>query len=386
MNGNLFHQDYLRAVPPAALSAYARDLGWLKTEPFGEHSDVYNAENMPELILPRTKLLGDYASTVMQLIEIFSKTNNMDHLSVYRDLITADRDVIRVRTPADYNDGSIPFDSGIDLLNGSREMLLAAACSLSNPQPLYRSGANRDAAEYLRRVSLGQTEQGSFVITILSPAIAPVIAPPIQLTYLPEENLGVEPVERQITCRLAEALASAREATELTIAGEDQAFSDAISYGVSANLCEAIVQLIGPFSELNISFAWARTYPRDSARKAVQFVSADAPILQAAAHAFRDRKPMRGVRLVGVVWKLTREEQEIEGTITMRGEVEDSNQSVTAVLSQSDYNRAVDAHRDKATVVATGDLERVGQRWRLVNPSIESVLAREVESEHTRLA
>ena len=52
-------------------------------------------------------------------------------------------------------------------------MLLSAACSLSNPQPLYRAGANKEAREYLKQVRMGQTEQGSFVITLLSPVVPP---------------------------------------------------------------------------------------------------------------------------------------------------------------------------------------------------------------------
>ena len=52
MRVNIRDRDALQAVSPAALSAYARAAGWSKLESYGEHSDVYAAERMPEVILP----------------------------------------------------------------------------------------------------------------------------------------------------------------------------------------------------------------------------------------------------------------------------------------------------------------------------------------------
>lgn len=377
MRASISDKDALLAVQPVALSAYARYLGWTQTESYGDHSDVYGADGMPEIILPRTQRLGDYASVVSRLIDIFANTMETDSLTVYRELITSDRDVIRVRTPTGQDAGSIAVNDGIDLIHGARDMLLAAACSLSDPQPLYRTGANKDATDYLDRVSLGQTEQGSFVITLLSPTIIP----PLQPTYLSEDVLDADPVERRITRRLAEALAAARNATERTNAGDNAAFSGAVESGVSANLCDALVQLIDPFPQLDVSFAWARTHPRDTARKVFRFASGDAPVLRAAAQSFRDRAPKPDTLLVGFVWKLTRDPEETDGTITMRAPVDDKVQSVTVVLNQSDYHRAIQAHHEKSAMIVKGDLERFGQRWRLLNPRISDVFMRDEPAE-----
>ena len=63
----------LLAVSPAALSAYARTAGWTKVDTYGKHSDVFMGEGLPEIILPRTAHLGDYARVVSMIIEIFAK-------------------------------------------------------------------------------------------------------------------------------------------------------------------------------------------------------------------------------------------------------------------------------------------------------------------------
>lgn len=76
--------DALRAVSPTALSAYARAAGWRRHEPYRARSDVYVGEDRPEIIVPRTDRLGDYASVVAGLIDVFAQVVRQDELAVYR--------------------------------------------------------------------------------------------------------------------------------------------------------------------------------------------------------------------------------------------------------------------------------------------------------------
>ncbi len=278
MRVDIRDNDALQAISPDALAAYAKAAGWAKVESYGEYSDVYAAEGLPEIILPRTSLLGDYASVVAQLIEIFTKVAERDELALYRDLVNANRDVVRVRAGGD-DDGSPTVDDGVALVGGSRDMLLAAACSLRKPQELYHERADKGATDLLSRVRLGQTEQGSFVV-----ALVVLIPPPTS----PEDDA---PIERRMTKRLIEALGAARSATESTVAGDRGAFVKAVDKGVSANLCEALDRMISPFRTLDVSVTWSRTRPMESARQSVEFAKADAAILREAARSFRDHEP-----------------------------------------------------------------------------------------------
>ena len=373
MKANIRDREALLAVSPSALSAYARAAGWTKGDTYGDHSDVYAAEGLPEVILPRTQRLGDYAAVVSRLIEIFAKAAETDELALYRDLVTADRDVIRVRVAPGDDDGSMTVNNGVNLVRGAHDLLLAAACSLRDPRPLYRAGANREANTYLNQVRLGQTEQGSYVVTLLTP----VVPPPMQQTFDPNWASDDGPIERRMTWRLTQALTATRDATERTIGGAREAFSEAVSQGTSANLCEALVTLIEPFPTLDISLTWARTRPMDTARSVVRFANADAPILREAARSFRDREPQPDVCLVGLVQRLKRDAAETDGTITLRAYVDGRIQSVAAVLKRSDYEQAIHAHTTKAPVVLKGELERFGQRWRLLNPSVAALILNE---------
>ncbi len=363
-------RDALLAVSPAALSAYARSAGWNRQEPYRVHSDIYEGEGLPEIIVPHTEQLGDYASVVSTLIDTFAAVADQDEMTIYRDLVTADRDVVRVRAVDRDHSGSLPVDVGADLVCSSRDILLAAACSLVNPRPFYRPGANREAADYLGRVRLGQTDQGSFVVTLLSP----VVPPPIQMQIVPDPSVSDDSFERRVTIRLTEALVAARRATDATNGGDANAFQASVGNGVSANLCDGLATLTETLPMLDISVVWARTHPRNELRTVVRFAAHDGPILREASRALRSREAQPGVVLVGLVQRLARSEAETEGTVMLRTSIDGQNKSVSAVLARVDYDRAIEAHKLKVPVVMRGDLERTGQRWRLLGPTIEDVI------------
>ncbi len=368
MRVSIHDRDALLAVSPAALSAYARIAGWSQHESYRQHSDIYIGDTLPEIIVPRTTRLGDYASAVAALIETFAQIADQDELTVYRSLVTADRDVIRIRA-AESASGNLGLNDGVSLVQGARDMVLSAACSLHDPRPVYRAGANREAAELLRLMRLGQTDQGSFVATLLTPVV-----PPPMPTLFEDPDDHNAPIARRMTRRLVEALAAARQAAERAGSGDGDAFGMTVASGVSANLCEALVQIIEPFPALDVSVLWARTRPMGTPGTIARFGQTDAALLREAARSLRERAPKPDMCLHGFVRILERGEENADGTIRLRSEVDGQRQSVVAVLEQADYERAIQAHKDRAPVVLKGDLERAGQRWRLLNPRLESVL------------
>lgn len=353
------------AVSPTALAAYALAAGWVRTESYGAHADVYQAEGQPEIILPRTQRVGDYALVVSRLVHVFAAAAETDELALYRDLMTADRDVVRIGAAT--GEESVPVDDGVALMAGVRNLLLAAASSLRNPRPVYRLRADRDAAEQLRQMRFGLPERGSFVVMVQTPPI------PQPMRTLADGDDDV--AERRTTRRLAEALHATKRAAEGMVSGDDSQFSTAVASGSSANLCEALAATIAPFPTLDVSFAWAKTREPPRCPRAIHFANNDVPILRQAARSFRRHEPRLDVRLFGVVGRLKRDGG-TEGEVTISASIDDRKASVATVLAQQDYERAAKAHLNKAPVVLEGDLERVGQRWRLLNPRIVEIIDR----------
>lgn len=358
--------DALESITPAALISYVQTEGWVRTEKFGTHSDVYVRDNGPELIIPGTSQLGDYANVVSSLILQLSDFESRTELQIFQDLSGSDRDVIRVRAPEANGDGSVDIDAGVSMITQGRDLLLSAACSANQPRPAYRAGSNKEASAYMKRVRLGQTERGSFIVSLLAPV------PPL-LTPLPQAELwpaaSEEPYDRLVTRFLADGLQAAHKAAEQWVRGDGiNAFSQGVRKGVSANLCEALSNLIEAGDGLDVSITWARTRPTPEPRRKVAFSKDEAEVFKEAARVLRMQEPRLDENLEAYVVGAGRRLEQNDGQVTLKTFVDGKPASVKTKLSADLYTIALSAHDDKMAVSITGDLRRDGQRWRLENP------------------
>ena len=378
MSLRVHEADALRAISPASFSAYARCKGWEKTERYGDHADVYAAAGLPEIVLPRTRRLADYAEVASRLVRIFAQEAGADELELLRELTTADRDAIRVRASCDH---TVAVDDGLALIAGAKGMISAAARSLFEPAAIYHGRPPREVSDYLERVQLAGLEQGSFVVTLLPPAVPPAVEGvaerPTSSEYIPyiasanDESgaaLEDEPIERQTTRRLADALGATRQAMVDAMGGDGDGFGNAISSGTSANLCHALADMTAPFDALDVSLTWALTRPprNTAAVSRFEFTKDDSCILREAVRVLRERRVQTGVRLTATIEGLKRQGSEV----ILRAQLDGSARSVVAHVTKADYERAIDVHKGNAKVVLTGDLERLGGRCRLLKPRI----------------
>ena len=230
----------------------------------------------------------------------------------------------------------------------------------------------------MKQVRLGQTEHGSFVVTMMAP-VPPLLQP------MPDESwarFSDEPHERQVTRRLVQALEASRDAAELAHSGAGApAFERAVADGVSANLCEAVAKLIEQSSRLEVSVSWAKTRPVPESRRCILFSESDAGVFKEAARTFRAKEPRPDIKLFGSVHKLSRGEDDIQGQVTFKVDMDGRSQSVGSVLDQSNYSVAIRAHEARNPVVVTGDLERIGQRWRVTNATVREVASDDGDDE-----
>ncbi len=368
MKVQILDSDALTSITPIALRGYANFEGWKSIESYGETSTVYGrqfGDRFVEVVIPLTSHIGDYPSVVSQLISIFSRENNRDELSIFRDLSQADRDVIRVRSTEADKDGAISVEAGVQLVGLSSYMLAAAACAAYEPRRSYYLGKVQQANDYMKRVKLGQTETGSFVVTLLAP-VPPTLGLGEQPDLWPE--LISEPYDRRVTRVLTRALDAARIALFETNRGRGQsAFDAAIKDGVSANLCEAVAAITELGSGSDISVMWARTRPTPEPSTRVSFSRDDGAILKEVARQFRLLEPRNEFTVFGIIERCTRQKFETWGSVSIAAIIDGHVQMVRVDLAADDYERAVEAHKNKNAIYLTGELRRDGQRWRLYN-------------------
>ena len=369
MNDDSIASAVAETVTPLGVHAYLAAHGWTRTGSYRvDRGDVYQRSDYRETVLvPASSRFADYPIRILQLAEAVGRTEDRRPSVVLADLSLAAMDLIRVRLPKAHDDYSLPLDAGVKLLDGSRRLLLAAACSTVRPQRQFRAGRNELASTYIASIRLGQTEPGSFVVNLQVP-VSPALAEPDQ-THLFEP-----PFERRANRTLVAGLQAVREATDLVNRGEGNfgAFDERVQNGVSANLCTAAAELIGVGDGLEVSVSWALTRPpseeHDEKRSTVIFQPSDALVLSEAARILSNRQERVDERIEGYVSALARDQSEPEGRATIKAVIDGILTSIKADFSPSEYSEITKAHDNRWSVSLEGDLRREGQRWHLSNP------------------
>lgn len=362
MKAHILDSEALLAIPPQSLIAYAQTEGWESGEKYGAHSTVFhNPKTNGEIIIPATTQLGDYGNVVSELITLFAKYEDRSELQVYRDLSTADKDIVRVRSSDADEKGTLSLPSGVELVNSSKNMLHSAACSAWKRRASFKAGSIRLAEDYMARVRLGQTEQGSYVVTLLAP-VPPMLRG--QIVMFPDDE--AIPYERNVTQLLSSGLDAAAIAIEKqNLGGTFAEFENAVGLGLSANLCEATARLAQREQGIEVSISWARTRPNLARRWSRRFSQSDGEILHEVARQFYDRQPRPDERIAGFVVVLNSTDSALGGSVNIHTSLDGHITSIKAHLTGPDYNLAIRAHRSNQPISLIGTLVREGRRWKI---------------------
>jgi len=374
MNARITDAIALSALRSLEVVSYLRSNGWTKSrEKAGNWSTWLHADQEGEefeITVPLNHQFRDFAARMGDVLQVLEVFEGRSQIQIFQDLLVTGADVMRLRlTDAELADASVPLDEGATFIQKAKDLVLAAACAAVNPRMYYSSRKSTQATDYIRGARLGQTEPGSFVITIISPVPPSLAGPTGQLFELEE------PYERRVTQMLAGALNSVRQAAEDAAAtGKVDSFVRAVPRGVSANLCDALAGM-GSFTEgcraLEIQFSWSRNRPLASDAQVpskILFNTDVFPVLRQAAVYLKESSPREEFEIRGSVVKLERPEGADIGKATIHGLIDDQPRKVVVELRDADYHEAVTAHDQARFVRCSGVLVREGRGFRLLEP------------------
>jgi hypothetical protein len=361
------------------LKSYLDAEGWHRLGDYASKAAIYTHADSDgrewEVLVPMRDDVADYADRMGDAIRAVARVEDRDVQGVFADLSAAGTDVIRLRAPHSDNDGTIRLTQGVAMYREAENLMLAAACAAREPRRLYHPRKIAEVRDYLENVRLGQTERGSYVVTVRSP-VAPALRAPLQLPLLDE------PFPRAVTLKLSQALGSATAAIRTAVEDDRfDAFEAAVEHGVNANLCDALAQLAASGGGLDVRISWARVRPAPSAERQFRFSRDMARVLESAAQEFRRNEPKLDELLEGFVIHLDRKPEQGPGRATLRVVLDGRARSLRATFDPWEYSRVVKAHDERLPVSIEGDIFPAGQRWELRNPRNLRVLADTAESE-----
>lgn len=374
--------DTLRAVRSVDLLVYLRTNGWseARDEAGGRHRfslwrKFDDSGNETELLVPAADL-RDYALRISEVLQELERVEQRSQLAILTDLAQSSDDVIRIHSGgADAAEGSIPLESGRALVENASELMAAAALAAVEPRAFFASRRPNSVVDYLRGVRMGQTERGSFVVTVLS-RVPPQLTDPQEQLFrdaVLDEIPETSPFQRSVTSTLSIALDRMQGAVaEAAARGDISLFRDAVAAGVSANLCDAVAGLAGDParpSDVSIAMTWAPARPPTRTLTGRAAFSPDAvPILREAARLLKESAPREEFLLEGFAVKLERQNDRAPGTVTVSSFVDGRPRVIHVTLESDDYGRAIDAHRDTRLITCTGTLVKENRLFVLRNP------------------
>jgi hypothetical protein len=276
--------------------------------------------------------------------------------AVLEHLLLPPADLLRFREVSpDAEAGIVPLDHGARAITGMRKMLLAVAHSVLVPQPYHPRLSRGEAYDFVSRCRLGQTERGSFILTVACPL-------DLQIGIFGPNN---EPFARRVTSLLMKSLHDLLQGADSTPI--DDLVDPSQHPGISANLCESLLALrpTGDRAYVGVSVTWSKALMPSSGepRQEIQLRQEVFEIAEALAPRLRSLPEPRVDRFIGYVDELRGNpgpnEPRPSGEVRFTLFEQEEEIHAKADLNVTDYAEAIAAHATTSLISFKGVLQRL---------------------------
>ena len=370
-------RDALSSLSIISLRAYLVSAGWNNQGPWGERPATIFAKEHEgqawEVVVPHQDTIAGYAEGMAEAVAVLAAVEQRSQLDVFHDLVGAGADIIRVRAFNGSARQPLSLRQSAGFLNDAYDLLASAARSAERARAAYRGALSADVAEFLDQVRPLPGYHQGYELTLHSPV-------PVKLGI--QMDLGGDlrlPFPRQATIKLADALKHSSAALTQAISGDPLAsFRQAVPYGVSANLCDAMAELARKGEGVEIRLSWADVRPASAHQTTAptfRFSRHSADILTEAARSFRRNEPSLDESVIAQVVRLEREPEEFDGKATILYVREGRPIRIQVEFEKATYETVIDAFQQREPIRVDGDIYRVGNAYELRNPRNLSLAA-----------
>jgi hypothetical protein len=343
------------------LRPYLEARGWSRTGEFQNALAVFGRGlgSLDQVLVPMNPGYEDFNARMQDAILKIADDEQRPLQAIIQDLLSSNVDTLRYSIRSSATDrGTLPLEQGLSLLEGARKSLLAAACTVLAPTATFHARMSRsDAEDFVQACELGQTEQGSYTLTLRCPmhALKSGDELPVPDNSPPFGRLATETLVASVS-RLVNAI--------------DHDHIDAVlqpnqEYGrVTANLCDALIKMQpdGEYASLSLAVSWAPSIHSRVPTNSVVIRGDHFSSISEISKQLRGSPISHAAPFVAIVDELRGAEQADDGRRC--GEVrltiyqEDEALRARANLNADQYAFAVEAHMRGSYVMVSGVLNR----------------------------
>jgi hypothetical protein len=275
----------------------------------------------------------DFLSRMFEALKEISLEKNVNIETVFRQMLASGFELLKVSSvgPSSKN-GTVSLSDGVKLIANVRDLLIASASAVIEPRRSYARRRAELAEAFLRDARLGQTEHGSFVLTVLAPVMK------VETDVLP----GFEPplpFGSRVVETLLNATDEAANAAKLSFEYTnwfDQRFVPLVSIGVNANLWSAISGLLNVESAERVIFSVSPNSQFPFKQTKVEIPATLSERFAKAAFEFRKDPPLDNVPVHGKTVSFRREAVTKTGKVSIKANIGGGNRRVSFSLSRDD--------------------------------------------------
>jgi hypothetical protein len=348
------------------VSKYLHDLGWSEISTKRNYVKIFQLNYNNEFFqidLPISRDLRDYNVAMYRTVETIATANNKNMEQIILELLNPMSDVLKFRiNEPEIENGSIFVEDAIKLYENVKKLITATAMDVLQPKKIHLGRPDSNTTTFINSCRFGQTEIGSYVVSVACPIANIINNKYEQLTLFDDEDKGAYSLTRKIINRLISSVNVVKESIDKGNL-ESAIYNNSNSeYVVSANFLDALseINIYRNKSVLNISAQYAPTIRKNMLDSTSVTVNSDyyKPI-NALVRKIKIGQENEKT-YVGRISRLNAipdAEKRVGGLITIIFIDESGKRATASVnLKKEDYDSAIEAHREGKNVQIIGIL------------------------------
>lgn len=349
-------------INPLAVCKYLEQTGWILFPNKRQEVRIYqivSVNDFRQVMVPMDKSLIDYKSTMFDVIKNVSEYEKKSVEQVMLYLLNPDSDIIKIRFDKNsVESGNILFDDAIKLFDNAKKILAATALDIINPKQIHYGRIDDSVQRFLNQCRFGQTEIGSYVVSIVCPFADLSGEGFKQLSIFSDEDRCAHSLTRRVTNKLMDDIALVKESVDN---GTKERLLES-EIGISSNFLEALNGINSQSENTVIDFSaeWAPAVKTNrSNHSRVRITNDYYEPIASLIEKIKD-KTEQYEEILGRIKKLTAApsvDQRQGGTIEIVFLSKENRKKTIAVdLGKDDYEKAIAAHQHGRMVRVLGTM------------------------------
>lgn len=363
--------DLAENVNSLLFSRYLKDTGWEQFPSKKTKVKIYQYEDnrgFYQVNLPVDKNLSDYKEAMYRAVQTVAEAESRELQSVLLCLLNPHSDILKIRLAnPNVESGNIPLDDAIRVYDNTKKLLAAATQDVLHPRKYHQGRVEDAVSKFLSECRFGQTEVGSYVVSVVCP-FAELDAQKgyQQLSLFSEEEKCANSLTRKVTSRVMENLHRIKNNVDED--NVEELVAQAEKCAISSNFYEALMNLNENPDGTDLEFIaeWSPTVRNEQcSHNRILFSHDYYEPIRATVNRLRQEKAT-ATKIYGRIKQLDSTPdvaQRKDGRVTVVYlDENDKSRTIIVHVDKNDYDKAITAHSNGYFIEVIGKMTKSGNR------------------------